>query len=106
MYLIKGRKVRIYNANIIIFDESIVRFITANLSLNLSFDDLILIKKSNDYSININNLLSNLNIGGGLLSLIKANNIKDTNIDTGRVTYSGLIGTLTRIVIVINNTLI
>ena len=48
IYLIKRRKVRVYNANIIIFNKSIIKSTIANLSLNLSFNDLILIRKSND----------------------------------------------------------
>ena len=43
----KGRKVRIYNANIIIFNKFIIRSTIANLSLNINFDDLTLIEKSN-----------------------------------------------------------
>ena len=47
IYLIKGRKVRVYNASVVIFDEFIIRFIAAGLSLDFSFNDLILIRESN-----------------------------------------------------------
>ena len=52
---------------------------------------MISIEKSNDQSININNLPSTLSIEKKLLSLIKADNIKNINIDIRRVIYSGLI---------------
>ena len=47
IYLIKRRKVRVYNASIIIFNESIMGFTVVNLSLDLSPDDLTLIGKFN-----------------------------------------------------------
>ena len=47
IYLIKGKKVRIYNASIIIFDESTIKSIIADLNSDLSPDDLILIGESN-----------------------------------------------------------
>ena len=56
--------------------------------------------------MNTNNLPSTLNIERKLLSLIETNNIKDINIDIERTTYSGLVRTLVRIVIVINNTFV
>ena len=83
IYLIKKRKVRIYNASIIIFNKSIIRSTAANLSLDLSPNDLTLIRKSNGQPININNSPSTLSIGKGLLSLVKTDNIKNTNIDIG-----------------------
>ena len=54
--------------------------------------------------MNINNLSFTLSIEKGLLSLINVGNIKDINIDIERVIYSGLIGVLIRVIIVINNT--
>ena len=83
IYLIKGRKVRIYNANIVIFNKSIIKSIIANLNLDLSLNDLILVRESNGQPININNLSFTSSIGGGLLSLVKTDNIKDINIDIG-----------------------
>ena len=83
IYLIKGRKVKVYNASIIIFDKSIIRSITADLSSDLNPDDLTLIEKSNDQPINTNNSPSTSNIGGGLLNLVRINNTKDINIDIG-----------------------
>ena len=54
--------------------------------------------------MNINNLSFTLSIEGELLSLVRADNTKDINIDIERGIYSGLIKTLIRVVIVINNT--
>ena len=48
IYLIKRKKIRVYDANIIIFNESIIKSTIVNLSLDLNFNDLTLIKKSND----------------------------------------------------------
>ena len=79
--MIKGRKVRVYNANIIIFNKSTIRFTIANLSLDLSPDDLTLIKESNGQLMNINNSPSTSNIERGLLSLVEANNTKNININ-------------------------
>ena len=67
---------------------------------------MILVKKSNGQSIIINDSSFTLNIGGGLLSLIKTSNIKDIIIDIKRVIYSGLIKALIRVIIFINNTFI
>ena len=47
IYLIKARKVRVYNASVIIFNEFIIKSTAASLSLDLSFNDLTLIKESN-----------------------------------------------------------
>ena len=110
------------------FDESIIGSIVAGLNLDFDTYDLSLIRESNGLFkiidnvdsqpilggirgglLNINNANPNLyrviRSGRGLLSLVKANNTKDINIDIGRVIYSGLIRTLIRVVIVINNTL-
>ena len=58
--------------------------------------------------LNINNANFNLcritRSNRRLSSLIKANNIKNINIDIGRTTRSGLIKTLIQVVVVINNT--
>ena len=81
IYLIKKRKVRVYNASIIIFNEFIIRSIIADLSVDLSSDDLTLVGESNDQFINTNNSSSTSSIERELSSLVKANNIKDINID-------------------------
>ena len=47
IYLIKRRKVRIYNASVIRFNKSIIRFIIAGLNLDLSFNDLTLVRELN-----------------------------------------------------------
>ena len=47
IYLIKRRKVRIYNASVIIFNKSTIKSITANLSSDLNPNNLTLIKESN-----------------------------------------------------------
>ena len=46
-YLVKGRKIRVYNASIIIFNKSIIKSTIAGLNLDLNPDDLILIRESN-----------------------------------------------------------
>ena len=43
----KGSKTRIYDLNIIVFDESIIRLIAAGLSLDLDIYDLFLVGESN-----------------------------------------------------------
>ena len=58
-------------------------FITADLSLDLSSNDLTLVGESNGQFINTNNSPFTLSIGGGLLSLIGASNTKNINIDIG-----------------------
>ena len=83
IYLIKGRKIRIYDANIVIFNKSTMRSTVADLNSDLNLNDLTLIRKSNGQPININNSPFTLSIGGGLLSLIKVGNTKDINIDIG-----------------------
>ena len=47
VYLIKGGKIKIYDLNIIVFDESIIRLIAAGLSSDFDIYDLFLIKESN-----------------------------------------------------------
>ena len=44
--MIKGGKTRIYDLNIIVFDESIIGLIVAGLSLDLDIYDLSLIEES------------------------------------------------------------
>ena len=46
IYLIKGSKIRIYDLNIVVFDESIIRLIAVGLSLDLDTYDLFLVKES------------------------------------------------------------
>ena len=53
--------------------------------------------------MNTNNSPSTSNIEG-LSSLVETSNTKDINTDTGRATYSGLVGALIRVAVVINNT--
>ena len=124
--MIKGGKIRVYDLNIIVFNESTIKLIAAGLSLDFDTYDLSLIEESDGLSriinnvdlklildgikeglLNINNVNPNLyrvsRSGKRLLGLVKTNNTKNTNIDIGRVTYSGLVGALTRIAIVINN---
>ena len=125
--MIKNGKIRIYDLNIIVFDESIIRLIAAGLSLDFDIYDLFLIKKSNglfriidnvdsqpilndikERLLNINNVNPNpyriTRSGGRLSSLIKINNTKNINTDIRRATYAGLIKIPIRIAIVINNT--
>ena len=47
IYLIKEKKVRVYNASVIIFNKSIMRSTAANLSSDLNPNDLTLVKESN-----------------------------------------------------------
>ena len=44
--MIKGGKIRIYDLNIVVFDESIIGVIVAGLSLNFDTYDLSLIGES------------------------------------------------------------
>ena len=44
--MIKGGKTRIYDLNIIVFNESIIRLIAAGLSLDFDIYDLSLIRES------------------------------------------------------------
>ena len=46
VYLIKGGKIRVYDLNIIVFDEFIIKLIVVGLSLDLDIYDLFLIGKS------------------------------------------------------------
>ena len=54
--MIKGDKIRVYDLNIIVFDESIIRLITAGLNLDLDTYDLSLIGESDDLSRTIDNV--------------------------------------------------
>ena len=47
IYLIKDSKIKIYDLNIIVFDESIIKLIVAGLSLDLDIYDLFLVKINN-----------------------------------------------------------
>ena len=47
IYLIKRRKVRIYNASVVIFNKFLIKSIIANLNLDFNFNDLILVGESN-----------------------------------------------------------
>ena len=46
IYLIKGNKTRVYDLNIVVFDESIIRLIAVELNLDFDTYDLFLIRKS------------------------------------------------------------
>ena len=126
--MIKSDKTRIYDLNIIVFDESIIKLIAAGLNLDFDTYDLSLVKESNDLPkiidnvdlqpilgvikrrlLNINNVSPNpyrvTRSSRRLLNLVKADNIKDTNTDIRRIIYSGSVRALTRVIIIINNTL-
>ena len=56
IYLIKNNKTKVYDSNIVVFDESIIRLITAGLNLDLDIYDLSLIKESDGLSRIIDNV--------------------------------------------------
>ena len=56
VYLIKGSKIRIYDLNIIVFDESIIKLIIAGLNSDFDIYDLFLIKENNGLSKIIDNV--------------------------------------------------
>ena len=48
--MIKGGKIRVYDLNIIVFNEFIMRLIAAGLNLDSDIYDLSLVKESNGLS--------------------------------------------------------
>ena len=46
--MIKGNKIRIYDLNIVVFDESTIGLIAAGLSLDFDIYDLSLVEENND----------------------------------------------------------
>ena len=56
VYLIKSNKIRIYDLNIVVFDESTIKLIVAGLSSDFNIYDLSLVGESDGLSKIIDNV--------------------------------------------------